>query len=228
MTEIPDLGSAAGEATYGEDWLFPVGPIMPSPTIPVPVGPAGGTARPSGTVTVPGAAVPIRVPPPCVAVPALSTPQRSCAGVDSTGFAGIAEVANFAGKIADCYANRMAQRRQRERQAKAQDQAEAGQSDEGTQRDPGSSGPADRRGTRRGPAGAGRDRSHRHTCEVPEVPRGSRVFVLEELRYLARMSVRTARPARLDGGTGHGDPLGPGCCGLAGTFVARPAYSAWS
>jgi hypothetical protein len=124
MSEIPDLGTAAGEAAYGEDWLFPVGPIMPSPTIPAPAGPAGGTAQRSGTVTVAGTAVPIRVPPPCVAVPVLSTPERPCAGVDSTRFAGIAEVANFAGRIADCYANRMAQRRQRERRAKAQDEAE--------------------------------------------------------------------------------------------------------
>jgi hypothetical protein len=103
---------------YGEDWFLPIG--IPTPTTPAP---AGGAAREPGPVTAAGAAIPVPVPPPCVAVPALSTPERPCAGVDSTRFAGSAEVAAFAGRIADCYANRMAQRRQRERHAKAQDQA---------------------------------------------------------------------------------------------------------
>jgi hypothetical protein len=99
---------------YGEDWFVPIG--IPTPTVPAP-------ARP-GPVTAAGAAIPIPVPPPpCVAVPALSSPERPCAGVDSTSFAASAAVAAFAGRIADCYANRMAQRRQRERHAKAQDQA---------------------------------------------------------------------------------------------------------
>jgi hypothetical protein len=109
------------QAAYREDWFLPLG--IPTPTIPAPAGPAGGAARGPAPVTGAGAAIPIPVPPPCVAVPALAGPERPCAGVDSTRFAGSPEVAAFAGRIADCYANRMAQRRQRERHAKAQDQA---------------------------------------------------------------------------------------------------------
>ena len=95
--------------------------------------PPGATRTPtsdsSGTATAPTpgtvvtAAIPITVPATCVEVPALPGPDRACAGVDSTGFARIAEVATFCGALADCYAHRMALRRQRERHAKAQDEA---------------------------------------------------------------------------------------------------------
>jgi hypothetical protein len=108
-------------AAYGEDWVLPIG--IPTPTTQAPAGPAGRAARGPAPVTGAGTAIPIPVPPPCVAVPALAGPERPCAGVDSSRFAGSAEVAAFAGRIADCYANRMAQRRQRERHGKAQDQA---------------------------------------------------------------------------------------------------------
>jgi hypothetical protein len=72
----------------------------------------------------PGSPIPIPVPPACVQVPTLAAPDRPCAGVDTTRFASIAEVAAFAGQVADCYANRMAARQQQERLASAQKEAE--------------------------------------------------------------------------------------------------------
>ena len=92
-----------------------------SPPGSMPDGPATGPAQTPG-VTV-AAAIPITVPPTCVEVPALPGPDQPCADVDATRFAGIAEVATFAGNLSDCYADRMAVRRQRERHAKAQDEA---------------------------------------------------------------------------------------------------------
>jgi peptidoglycan hydrolase-like protein with peptidoglycan-binding domain len=88
---------------------------------PTPGGSTDGVVQTPATVT--GAAIPISVPALCVDVPPLVGPDQGCAGVDSTKFAGIAEVATFAAGIADCYSNRMAGRRQRERHSKAQDEA---------------------------------------------------------------------------------------------------------
>jgi peptidoglycan hydrolase-like protein with peptidoglycan-binding domain len=92
-----------------------------STTEPTPVGSKGGAVQTPTTVT--GAAIPIPVPAQCVDVPPLAGPDQGCAGVDSMKFAGIAEVATFAAGLADCYSNRMAARRQRERHAKAQEEA---------------------------------------------------------------------------------------------------------
>jgi peptidoglycan hydrolase-like protein with peptidoglycan-binding domain len=93
-----------------------------------PGGTRGGGAppappRPPSPPVAPPAPIPVTVPPVSVAVPVLPGPDRPCAGIDRTRFAGLPQVMSFAAALSDVYADRMAVRRQRERQQQAQQAA---------------------------------------------------------------------------------------------------------